>query len=184
MFALPAKERSIRQKRLITYILESLRTHNTYSFGYFFCEILNLVNVVANIIFVDKFLGGSFFTYGTDVIHFSNMNQENRSDPMVEIFPRLTKCTFHKYGSSGSIQKHDALCLLALNILNEKIYIFLWFWFFILAFLSACAIIYSAVVVMLPTTRELIIKRRFRDGTTNEVEGLISSIQVILPLQT
>lgn len=106
------------------------------------------------------------------------MNQENRSDPMVEIFPRITKCTFHKYGASGSIQKHDALCVLALNILNEKIYIFLWFWFILLAVLSACAIIYSALVVMLPTTREAIIKRRFRNGTTNEVEGLISNIQV------
>lgn len=75
---------------------------------------------------VDKFLGGSFFTYGMDVIKYSNMNQENRSDPMIEIFPRITKCTFHKYGASGSIQKHDSMCILALNILNEKIYIFLW----------------------------------------------------------
>lgn len=107
------------------------------------------------------------------------MNQENRSDPMLEVFPRITKCTFHKYGASGSIQKHDALCVLALNILNEKIYIFLWFWFIILAVLSACAILYSALVVMLPTTREAIIKRRFRNGTTNEVEGLISNIQVM-----
>jgi len=31
-------------------------------------------------------LGGAFLTYGTDVIKFSNMNQENRSDPMVEVF--------------------------------------------------------------------------------------------------
>lgn len=111
-------------------------------------------------------------------IKIQQMNQENRSDPMVEIFPRITKCTFHKYGASGSIQKHDALCVLALNILNEKIYIFLWFWLLLLAVLSACAIIYSALVVMLPTTREAIIKRRFRNGTTNEVEGLISNIQV------
>jgi hypothetical protein len=55
---------------------------------------------------VDKFLGGSFLTYGTEVIKYSNMNQENRSDPMIEVFPRVTKCTFHKYGASGSIQKH------------------------------------------------------------------------------
>lgn len=62
-----------------------------------------------NIVMVDKFLGGSFLTYGTDVIKYSNMNQENRSDPMIEIFPRITKCTFHKYGASGSIQKHGEL---------------------------------------------------------------------------
>jgi len=139
---------------------------------------LNFVNVIANIIFVDKFLGGTFLTYGTDVLRFSNMNQENRSDPMVEVFPRMTKCIFHKYGASGSIQKHDALCVLALNILNEKIYIFLWFWFLILAALSACAILYSALVVMMPTTREAIIKRRFRGGSANEVEHLIRNIQV------
>lgn len=53
MFALPSKERASRQKRLVNYILESLRTHNSYSFGYFLCEMLNLVNVIANIIFID-----------------------------------------------------------------------------------------------------------------------------------
>lgn len=178
MLTLNARERSERQRRLIDYIIDSLRTHNSYSFGYFFSEILNFVNVVANIIIVDKFLGGAFLTYGTDVLKFSNMNQENRSDPMVEVFPRLTKCSFHKYGSSGSIQKHDALCVLALNILNEKIYIFLWFWFIILAVLSACAIMYSALVVMMPTTREAIIKRRFRGGSPTAVEALIHNIQV------
>lgn len=123
---LPAQERRARQNRLFEYLWSSLTTHNSYAFGYFICESLNFINVVANIFFVDRFLGGAFMTYGTDVLKFSNMNQENRSDPMVEIFPRVTKCTFHKFGASGSIQKHDAMCVLALNILNEKIYIFLW----------------------------------------------------------
>ena len=34
----------------------------------------------------------------------------------VYIFPRMTKCTFHKFGSSGEIEKHDAMCILPLNI--------------------------------------------------------------------
>ena len=38
------------------------------------------------------------------------------------------QCTFHKFGTSGEVEKHDALCLLPLNIVNEKVYIFLWFW--------------------------------------------------------
>ena len=29
---------------------------------------------------------------------------------------RMTKCTFHKFGTSGNIEKHDALCILPLNI--------------------------------------------------------------------
>lgn len=174
----PKEDRAHRQRRLVQYIYDSLRTHNGYAFGYFFCEALNLVNVVGNIMMMDRFLGGAFMTYGTDVLRFSNMNQENRSDPMVEIFPRITKCIFHKYGASGSLQKHDALCVLALNILNEKIYIFLWFWMILLAVASGCAVLYSLVVLMMPTTRETIIKRRFRSGTRQEVEALIGNIKV------
>lgn len=63
-------------------------------------------------------------------------------DPMSFIFPRMTKCTYYDFGSSGDVQKHDALCLLPLNIINEKIYISLWFWFFILAILTLLVIIY------------------------------------------
>lgn len=115
-----------RTNRIIKYLIDSLNSHASYSFAYYFCEALNFANVILNIFLVDKFLGGAFMTYGTDVIKFSNMDQDKRYDPMIEIFPRLTKCTFHKFGPGGSPQRHDTLCVLALNILNEKIYIFLW----------------------------------------------------------
>lgn len=142
-------------------------------------EIVILIFLqVLNIFMTDKFLGGAFLTYGTDVVSFSNMNQENRTDPMVAVFPRVTKCIFHKFGPSGSIQKHDALCILALNILNEKIYIFLWFWFIILAVFSGLAIVYSAAVIMLPNTRETILKRRFRFGAPNAVDTIVRKTQV------
>ena len=29
-------------------------------------------------------------------------------DPMSKVFPRVTKCTFQKYGPSGTVQNHDA----------------------------------------------------------------------------
>lgn len=171
-------EREHRQNRLVQYLVDTMHQHNTYAFGYFLCEALNFVNVIVNIVLTDKFLGGAFMSYGTDVVRFSNMNQENRTDPMVEVFPRMTKCTFHKFGPSGSIQRHDALCLLALNILNEKIYIFLWFWFIIIAILSGLAIVYSAAVILLPSTRETILKRRFRFGSDNAVDTIIRKTQV------
>lgn len=76
---------------------------------------------------IDAFLNGTFMTYGTEVLKFAFTDQEERNDPMIRVFPRMTKCTFKKYGPSGTIQTHDALCVLALNNLNEKIYIFLWY---------------------------------------------------------
>lgn len=184
VLTISTEERTSRQSRLVHYIFRSLKMHNGYAFGYFFCELLNFLNVILNIVIMDRFLGGAFMTYGTDVLRMSNMNQEERFDPMVSVFPRVTKCTFLKYGASGTIQKHDALCVLAVNILNEKIYIFLWFWMIILAVLSGCAILYSALVVMLPSTRETVIKRRFRNANKSDVTYLINNIQVNTQLQT
>lgn len=34
------------QSRLVQYLMDTLHMHNAYSFGYFFCEILNFINVV------------------------------------------------------------------------------------------------------------------------------------------
>ncbi|PNF19253.1 Innexin inx3 [Cryptotermes secundus] len=227
-------DRRDRQSRLVQYMLDTLHLHNTYAAGYFMCEALNFINVVGNIFFVDVFLGGAFLKYGTDVVRYSGLNQENRTDPMIAVFPRVTKCTFHKFGPSaievgvchktvlhilhdilgyrktaacwiphtvsevqqwqryaiaqdllldqyqkeGTIQKHDTLCVLALNILNEKIYIFLWFWFIFLSVLSGLALLYSTVIVVLPSIRETILKRRFRFGTPAGVSAVVDKTQV------
>ncbi len=36
------------------------------------------------------------------------------------------------FGPSGTLQNLDALCVLPLNILHDKIFLILWFWYFIL----------------------------------------------------
>ena len=93
-------------------------------------------------------------SYGTQVLYWSDMDAEQRTDPLVEVFPRLTKCTFHKYGPSGTIERHDAMCLLALNIISEKIYVFLWFWLISLSIMTALYLIYTLAVIFLPALRK------------------------------
>lgn len=91
---------------------------------------------------MNKFFDGEFMSYGLRVMNFAETPQEKRIDPMVYVFPRVTKCIFHKYGASGSIQKHDSLCILPLNIVNEKTYIFIWFWYIILVTMLIALVIY------------------------------------------
>jgi hypothetical protein len=55
---------------------------------------------------------------------------------------------------------HDGLCVLALNIINEKIYVFLWFWFVGISIFSAITIIYRMIVLMVPSLRVSIIMAR------------------------
>ena len=119
---------------------------------YFACEILNSINVIAQIFLIDSFLDGEFLKYGTSVIKYHFMDeQEKRIDPMTKVFPLMTKCTFNKYGASGTIQNLDALCVLPINVLNEKIYIFLWFWLVFLATITGAHLLFKLFTYFVPS---------------------------------
>ena len=90
----------------------------------------------------------------------------------------MTKCTFHFYGSSGDVQKFDTLCILPLNVLNEKIYILLWFWFMTLAFLSALVLVYRIATITTPKLRYFITSRVARTTDKYTVEMIIENIGV------
>lgn len=62
------------------------------------------------------------------------------------IFPKAAKCTYEAFGPSGSLQKFDALCLLPLNILNQKLFIIVWFWYIIQLFISVLNLLYWILV--------------------------------------
>ena len=142
-------EKKLKKKLLIDYLYSNLKHHNFWAYRYFFCEFLALLNVTGiqstvcfdtdififagQMILLDRFFDGTFFTYGIEVMSFADRDQEDRIDPMIYVFPRflsihelfhefkfslsrMTKCTFHKFGTSGNIEKHDALCILPLNI--------------------------------------------------------------------
>ena len=111
---------------------------------------------------LDRFFDGTFLTFGIEVMSFADRDQEDRIDPMVYIFPRMTKCTFHKFGTSGEIEKHDALCILPLNIFNEKIYIFLWFWMLVLGALTFLVVVYRVLICLFQSFRAYLLKIRYR----------------------
>lgn len=147
------EEKNQKMQHLAGYIIDNLGGHRKYTLGYYLCEALNFVNVVAQIFFTDRFLGGEFLTYGSDVLAFTQTDQENRYDPMIRVFPRVTKCSIHKFGPSGDVQKHDALCILSLNIINEKIFVFIWFWFVLLATISGVMLLYRILWVSMRRLR-------------------------------
>merc|ERR1719486_1274010 len=158
------------------YFQESTKSHAGYAIKFFLCEVLALINVVGQIYFTDKFLGNEFTTYGWDVLSMTFGDPEGRSDPMNMVFPKVTKCTFHKYGPSGTVTRHDGLCILALNIINEKIYVFLWFWFVGVAIMSGLAIIYRMVVILVPSLRvSVICARALNQVPRSTVKALITS---------
>ncbi|KAL4127160.1 hypothetical protein QTP88_011358 [Uroleucon formosanum] len=161
------KSKSISQ--LVEYFIDNLHTHNIYLMWYYICEMLNFVNVFTQMTFLNYFFEGEFGLYGLDVFRFTAMDPRERGDPMSRIFPKVAKCTFEQYGSSGTIQKVDGLCLLPLNVLNEKIYVFLWFWFLFIAVLSSFSLVYRTAVVISSKFRFLLLRKKSRLSPRNKL---------------
>lgn len=151
-----------KRELLVEYLKRNRGNHNFSFFIYCLAEVLNLINLNIQMVLMNRFLGGEFSTYGWKVLSFTEWDWSVRYDPMIRVFPRLTKCTFHRYGSSGDVQRHDAMCILPINIVNEKIYVFLWFWFTILYVVTVAALLYRLLTILIPKVRVLAIQSRCR----------------------
>jgi len=172
-------ERGGRHKILAKYFMKCVNTHNLWALKMLICELLTLVNVIGNIYFIDTFLGGEFSSYGLQVASFVEDDPQNRIDPMSRVFPRMTKCLYQKYGPSGSIQTHDALCMLPINVINEKIYVFIWFWLIFLAVVTTLSVLYHLILILSPSTLSHMIKRRLRhkDGISDILDDITNNFQ-------
>ena len=144
------------------WIMRSEHVMYTISFSKHCLSHPTFYLISGQMILLDRFFDGTFFTYGIEVMSFADRDQEDRIDPMIYVFPRMTKCTFHKFGTSGNIEKHDALCILPLNIVNEKIYIFVWFWLLILGMLTFLVLVYRVAIIFSPYIRAFVLHLRYR----------------------
>lgn len=170
-----------RRRELVSYLsYPNIHTHNMYALRYAFCEILNLLNVVGQIFLLDLFLGGTFRNYGAAVAAFTHtprvpadMLDFASVNPMDQFFPKLTKCWLRTYGPSGSLQIKDRLCVLPLNIVNEKIFVILWFWLIALAFMSILAVLFRILLLTAPPLRALMISGQLRYVKRNVISRIV-----------
>lgn len=141
--------------------ISRFRLNRYWAMMLIFCEFLNLLNVCLQLRAMDRFLGGSFLTLGQRLM-FGGPDD----NPFEMVFPKVTKCDFHKYGPSGTIQVHDAMCVMALNIVNEKIYAILWFWFVALVPITLLALLWRLFSFVLHSRSE-----RFNHYLLKETTG-------------
>ena len=73
------------KNKLVEYLFANWNQHRIYSYTFFACEVLNFINVIGQIFLLDVFLGGEFTTYGASVIAESEIDPEERTDPMSRV---------------------------------------------------------------------------------------------------
>ena len=67
----------------------------------------------------------------------------------IQVFPRVVMCSMHIFGVSSSISKVSGMCTLPVNIVNEKIYVILWFAFLAHTLVSLLQLIRQAQLLKL-----------------------------------
>jgi len=139
-----------RIKLIRFYCKNIYNKYNIYFAGFVFCEFLNFAMVVLLIYLTHRFLHYRFFSYGFEVWQYYLLPEEEQrmpgvKNPMCNAFPRIASCDYWRYGAGGRQENINAICILNLNVINDKVFLLLWWWFYLIALLSFLRVLYRAV---------------------------------------
>jgi hypothetical protein len=97
-----------------------------------------LANVVGQLFLMSQLLGIRNYHY----LGFEILGRMGKGVDLVSnhYFPKVSHCDF-KVRELGNDHHYTVQCVLAINIFTEKMYVILWFWFVILAVLTAVDLI-------------------------------------------
>ncbi len=109
--------------------------YGNYLMGlYLIVKVLYLVNAIAQVFLLNGFLKTDYHIYGIEVmVQFLKIDTEEW--PISPRFPRVTLCDFY-VRQLANTHRHTVQCVLPINLFNEKIFMFIWFWLLLMSILS------------------------------------------------
>jgi len=124
--------------------------YNIYFCGFAFCEFLNFAIVGCNFFLTHRFLHYRFLDYGYQVWQYYLLPPEEQrmpgvKNPMCSAFPRVAFCDYWRFGTGGHQENVNAVCILALNIINDKVFLILWWWMGMLGIIASLRLVYRLI---------------------------------------
>lgn len=136
------------------------KRYGNYLVGiYFSVKFLYILNVIGQLFLLNEFLGIEYNLFGFQVLEDLANGKENWSAS--HRFPRVTLCDF-QIRVLGNLQRYTVQCVLPINLFNEKIYIFLWFWFVFCSILTCYSLANWIWHTVFPTARMQYIRKFLR----------------------
>ncbi len=96
---------------------------------YMTVKLLFLGNAVGQLFLLNWFLGHQYSMYGVTILRAMIADDKWEESP---IFPYVTLCDF-RIRRLANVHRYTVQCVLPINLFNEKIYLYLWFWFLLVS---------------------------------------------------
>jgi hypothetical protein len=142
---------------------------------YIFVKGLYILNIFAQFAIVNAFIDAKYTLWGVeilkDILRDKSWEQSGH-------FPRVTMCDF-EVRHLGTTRRYSVQCVLMVNMFNEKIYLFLWWWFVLVAVLTLLNAVWWIYVSLLRHNRI-----RFVDRYIRTIESIRSDTRRPVRTQT
>ncbi|KAM3727117.1 Innexin-3 [Dirofilaria immitis] len=117
---------------------------------YLFMKSLFVINIFSQFVILNNFLGTNHSLWGFQILLDLWQGREWLDSG---VFPRVTMCDF-KVRRLANIHRYSVQCVLMINMFNEKIYLFIWYWFLFVAASTLLNFIYFVYNTIFASNRE------------------------------
>jgi len=173
-----------KREKLVQFFCRNIHNkYNIYFCGFMFCEFLNFAIVLIQFALTNRFLHFRYIDYGFKVWQYYLLPPEEQQmvgviNPMCHTFPRIASCEYWRWGTGGEQENINAICILALNIINDKVFLVLWWWFVLISLIATIRLIYRFIQCRCAFLRYQLINMRMnryfkKSSKIKKIEGFL-----------
>lgn len=143
----PRRRKEMRHSGIFKRILKSMCIIYGKFLGnylvilYMFIKILYIFNCIGQIFMLNLLLGHSFHKFGIDII--DKIWNGKGWDTTSLIFPKISMCDFRirEVGNPKISHRYTVQCVLPINLFNQQIFTFIWFWYNIILLINVYSLL-------------------------------------------
>lgn len=120
---------------------------------YLLTKALYVVNVIGQMVLLNSFLGGTYWSWGADTLGDIVTGREWQE---AEVFPRVILCDF-TVRVLAQMHTYTVQCVIMMNMINEKLYLFIYIWFLFLIALTLANFFYYLITLSIPSLRSRLV---------------------------
>ena len=163
------EEVRLYSKDLANYFRRNINSLHHHHYGQCnqITEAMCFLNIIS-IIFILQWFLKTFLQYLPHLV-LHHLVSPLPVPPEERLFPLLTKCSILNTGPSGSSQTQDALCLLSVNLINQKVFLLIWLWMAFLLITSFLLVLNTFLTGLLPILRRRVLIKQAGGRLPNHI---------------